>query len=115
VTHTAPFLLSAWLFLVGLWGVVTSTNYVHMVMCLSVVQSSTYVLILEAGYVAGGTAPIFKDIPVGTKVVDPVVQSLVLTDIVVGVVVAALLLSLVLQAHKRTGTLNPDDLRAMAG
>ena len=110
-----PFLLCGWLFLVGLYGVVTSRNFIHMIMCLSVVQSSTYVLILQVGYVAGGTAPIFKDVPVGTRAADPIVQSLVLTDIVVGVVVAALLLALALQAHKAAGTMNPDDLRAMAG
>ena len=110
-----PFLLPAWLFFVGLFGIVTSRNFIHMIMCISVTQASTYVLILEVGYVFRGTAPIFKDVPVGTRAVDPVVQSLVLTDIVVGVVVVALLLSLALQAHKRAGTLNPDDLRPMAG
>ena len=112
---TLPFLLSGWLFLVGLYGVVTSRNFVHMIMCLSVVQSSTYVLILEVGYLLGGTAPIYLDQPVRTRAVDPVVQSLVLTDIVVGVVVVALLLSLALQAHKRSETLNPDRLRPMVG
>ena len=110
-----PYLLPAWIFFVGLYGIVTSKNYLHIVMCLSVTQSSTYVLILQVGYLAGGTAPIFKDVPPGTRAVDPVVQSLVLTDIVVGVVVLALLVSLALQAQKRTGTLDPDDLRALAG
>jgi len=113
--RTAPFLLAGWLFLVGLYGIVTSRNFIHMIMCLAVVQASTYVLILQVGYVNGGTAPIYKDVPVGTRAVDPVVQSLVLTDIVVGVVVSALLLSLALQAHKRTGTLNPEDLRTLVG
>ena len=112
---TLPFLLSGWLFLVGLYGVVTSRNFVHMIMCLSVVQSSTYVLILEVGYLLGGTAPIYLDQPVRTRAVDPVVQSLVLTDIVVGVVVVALLLSLALQAHKRSGSMDPSKLRPMRG
>ena len=115
VQGTAPFVLGAWLFFVGLYGIVISRNFIHTVMCLSVVQSSTYVLILQVGYVVGGTAPIYKDVPVGTKAVDPVVQSLVLTDIVVGVVVSALLLALALQAHKAKGTMNPDDFQAMAG
>ena len=110
-----PYFLAGWLFLVGLYGVTTSRNFVHLVMCLSVVQSSTYVLILEVGYKKGGTAPIYRDVPLGTKAVDPVVQSLVLTDIVIGVVVVALILALALQIHKRTGTLNPDDLHAMQG
>jgi multicomponent Na+:H+ antiporter subunit C len=115
VQGTAPFALGVWLFFVGLYGIVISRNFIHTVMCLSVVQSSTYVLILQVGYVVGGTAPIYKDVPVGTRAVDPVVQSLVLTDIVVGVVVSALLLALALQAHKSRGTMNPDDLQAMVG
>ena len=110
-----PYFLAGWLFLVGLYGVTTSRNFVHLVMCLSVTQSSTYVLILEVGYRIRGTAPIYKDIPIGTRAVDPVVQSLVLTDIVIGVVVTALILSLALQIHKRSGTLNPDDLHEMQG
>jgi multicomponent Na+:H+ antiporter subunit C len=108
-------MLAGWLFFVGLYGVVTTRNFIHMAICLQVVQASTYVLILQVGYVNGGTAPIYKDVPVGTRAVDPVVQSLVLTDIVVGLTVIALLLALALQAHKQTGTLNPDDLRPLEG
>ena len=112
---SVPFLLCGWLFLVGLYGVVTSRNFVHMILCLSVVQSSTYVLILQVGYRTDATAPIYQDIAIGKRAVDPVVQSLVLTDIVIGVVVTALILALALQVHKRTGTLDPDDLHAMQG
>lgn len=72
-------------------------------------------MILQVGYLLGATAPIYRDQAVRARAVDPVVQSLVLTDIVVGVVVVALLLSLALQAHKRSGTMDPDDLRPMVG
>ena len=75
--------------------------------CLSVVQSSTYVLLLAIGYRTAATAPIFADIPPGTQVVDPVVQALTLTDVVVEATVTALLLALAVQAHKRFGTLDP--------
>jgi multicomponent Na+:H+ antiporter subunit C len=40
-----------------------------------------------------------------------VVQALSLTDVVVGATVSALLLAIAVQVHKRTGTLDPDDLR----
>ena len=40
-------------------------------------------------------------------------QALVLTDIVIGATVTALLLSLVLQLHKRRGQLDPEKLRPM--
>jgi multicomponent Na+:H+ antiporter subunit C len=39
----------------------------------------------------------------------------VLTDIVVEVTVLALLLALAVQTHKRHGTLDPNELRAIRG
>ena len=61
-----PFLVSGWVFLIGLYGVVTSRNLVHAVICLTVVQSSTYVLLLAVGFVAHATAPIYADQAAGT-------------------------------------------------
>src|ERR671934_611129 len=113
VQGVAPFVLATWLFLVGLYGIVTSRNFIHVVMCLSVVQSSTYVLILQVGYVVRGTAPIYVDVPVGTRTVDPVVQALTLTDLVVSVTLAALILTLASRAHVHRGTMNPDELTAL--
>lgn len=110
-----PFVVAAWLFLVGLYGIVTSRHLVHLIVCLSVSQSATYVLLLAIGYRSGATAPVFYDIPPGTPAVDPVVQALTLTDVVVGVTITALLLALAIQEHKRFGTLDPDELRAMRG
>ena len=107
-----PYLVAAWLFLVGLYGIVTSRNLVHAVTCLSVVQSSTYILLLAVGFRRGGTAPIFLDVPVGTRAVDPVVGALTLTDIVVGATVSALLLALAVQIYKHHGTLDPDRFRS---
>jgi multicomponent Na+:H+ antiporter subunit C len=110
-----PYIVAGWLLLVGLWGIVTSRHLVHLVICLSVMQSSTYVLLLAVGYRHGAKAPIFADIPVGTKVVDPVVQALTLVDVVVEATVTALLLALAVQAHKRFGSINPDDLHPLEG
>ncbi len=107
--------VAAWLLLIGLYGVVTSRNLVHLILCLSVVQASTYVLLLAIGYRAGGKAPVFADIPLSTPVVDPVVQSLTLTDVVVEATVTALLLALTLQAHKRFGTVDPDEIVSLTG
>lgn len=99
----------------GLYGIVTSRNFVHLVMCLAVLQSSTYVLLLGIGYKAGGVPPVFAGVKVGTPAVDPIVQALMLTDIVVEATVVALLLSLAVQLQKRTGTLDPDKLRELQG
>ena len=106
-----PWIVAVWLFGVGLYGMVTSRNFIHLIGCLSVVQSATYVLLLGIGFRTGAIAPIFYDHPPGTPAVDPVTHALVLTDVVVGAAVTALLLALVLQLHKRRGTLDPEDLR----
>lgn len=110
-----PYAVAAWLFLIGLYGVVTSRNLIHLVICLCIIQSSSYVLLLAIGYRADRVAPVFVDIPAGTPAVDPIVQALMLTDIVVEVTVVALLLGLAVQIHKRHGTLNPDGLNKVSG
>ncbi len=109
----APFAAAAWLFVVGLWGVVSSKHLVRSVLSLSVVQSSTYLVLLGVGYRTGGRAPIVADISPRSTLVDPVVQVLVLTDIVIEATVTALLLALVVQAHRRFGTVDPARLRTL--
>jgi multicomponent Na+:H+ antiporter subunit C len=105
-----------WLLLVGMFGVVRSRDLIHTVVCVSVAQSGTYVLLLAIGYQSGAVAPIFgSTTPPGSPVVDPVVQAMTLTDIVVSATVTALLLALVVQVAKRHGTIVPDELHALRG
>jgi multicomponent Na+:H+ antiporter subunit C len=113
--HALPYFVAGWLFFCGLYGIITSTHLVHMIMSLAVLQSSTYMLLLGIGYRIGGAAPIFADIPSTKLVVDPVVQALMLTDVVVEAVVVALLLAMVVKAHERSGTVSPSELRTMRG
>jgi multicomponent Na+:H+ antiporter subunit C len=110
-----PFIVVAWILAVGLYGIVTSRHLVHLIMCLIVVQPSTYVLLLGVGYVTGAVAPYYYDITVHTPAVDPVVQALALTDVVVEAAVTALLLAMAVQAHKRFGTLDPQELASLRG
>ena len=108
-----PWLVTIWLFGIGLYGIITSRNYIHLVGCLSVCQSGSYVLLLGIGFNWQAGPPIFYDHPPGTPAVDPVMQALVLTDIVVGAAVTALLLAIAIQVHKRRGTLDPQHLRPL--
>ena len=110
-----PYFVAAWLLIVGLYGIIISRHLVHLIMCLVVVQTSTYVLLLAIGFRYGATAPVFADVPVGTPAVDPVVQALMLTDIVVEATVVALLLALAIKAHERTGSADPENLGLMRG
>lgn len=115
VLHSLPYFVAAWLFFCGLYGLVSSKHLVHAVVCLAVLQSSTYILLLGIGYRVGGAAPIFTEITPGTLTVDPVVQALMLTDVVVEAVVVALLLAMVVKAHEKSGTVSPDELSSLRG
>jgi len=110
-----PYAVAAWICVVGLYGIVASRNLVHLAVCLTVTQSSTYVLLLAIGYVRGGGPPIFKGVELGTTAVDPVVQALTLTDVVVSVTVVALIIALALDAHEESGTADPDQLAELSG
>ncbi len=113
-----PWAVAAWLLLCGVWGAATSRNFVHLVVCLSVVQSSTYLVLLGIGWRRGGVAPIVtteNHPPPGAVMVDPIVQALMLTDVVVGATVTALLLALVVKAHATARTLDPERLTRLRG
>jgi multicomponent Na+:H+ antiporter subunit C len=115
LTATA-YVVAFWLVVVGALGIVRSTDLVHTVVSLSVSQSGTYVLLLAVGYQRGAAPPILGAGGAGAlPVVDPVVQAMTLTDIVVSATVTALLLALTVQIAKRHGTVDPDELRSLRG
>jgi multicomponent Na+:H+ antiporter subunit C len=110
-----PYLISAWIFFCGLYGIVRSRHLIGTVISLVIMQTSTYVMLLSVGFRWGGYAPVFADIPPGTVTVDPIVQALMLTDIVVEATLFALLLAMVVKAYEKAGTASPDDLRFLRG
>ena len=108
--------VAVWLFLVGLYGIVTSRHLVHLCLCLTVVQASTYVVLVVIGYRVGLPAPVFTDhVAPGSLAVDPVVQALMLTDVVVEATVVALLLAITIKIHRATGLIDPDAIHLLRG
>jgi multicomponent Na+:H+ antiporter subunit C len=112
-----PYIVAVFVLLTGAVGIVRSRNLIHAVVCLSVSQSATYVLLLAVGYQKSATPPVFGSPAVKpTKnVTDPLVQALTLTDIVVSATVTALLLAIAVQVRKRHDTLDPNELVALEG
>ena len=108
-----PYVVAAWLFLIGLYGVVSS----HEPDPDRAQPDDRPVLdlpgLLGVGYRTRRQGADRGRHPPSSKLVDPVVQVLVLTDVVIEATVTALLLALVVQAHKRFGSIRPADLRAL--
>lgn len=102
---------------VGIWGLLTRRNLIKIVLSLSIAETGLQVLMISIGYIKGRTAPILDSVVGITdavhKVVDPVPQALVLTAIVIGVAVDALMLSYVIRLFAKKKSLDISDYRDM--
>lgn len=90
--------------LVGLWGLLTQKNLIKIVIGFALFDTGTHILMVSIGYIKNRTAPILDeavDISNAAKlVVDPIPQALVLTAIVIGLGITALMLSYVLKMYQ---------------
>lgn len=111
------YLVAAWLLGVGILGIVRSRNLIQAVVSLSVAQSGTYVLLVAVGFQRAAAPPVFgaPGLHPSVDVVDPVLQAMTLTDIVVSASVTALLLAITIQLAKRHGSIDPDQLNEIEG
>ncbi len=97
------------LVIIGIWGILTQKNIIKMVIGFVIFDTGLHVIMVSIAYVRGKTAPILDE-AVGitdavNKIVDPVPQALVLTAIVIGFGVTALMLAYVIKMYKQKGTL----------
>ena len=111
--------LALLLVLVGLYGVVVNRNTLKIVMSLLIMEHGVHLLFLLIGYRADGHPPVVEPgTPVATfaeGAVDPVPQALVLTSIVIGLGVLALLVALCVRLYERYGTFDVSAMRRMRG
>ena len=102
------------LVLTGLWSVLTNRDIIRMIIGFSIFDLGIHIIMLSIGYINGGTAPIINDaVPMSEAVnlvVDPVPSALVLTAIVIGLGVTAVMLSFAVRIHKAHKTLMIDKL-----
>lgn len=100
------------LMLIGLWGVLTHRNILRIIISLSLIGTGTHIMIVAIGYVSGGTAPIIDRAltiaEASTRAVDPVPSALVVTAIVIGLAVTAVLLAYAIRLYDAKKTLSID-------
>ena len=99
------------LIMIGLYAALIKKSLIKIVIGLSIVDSGIHLLMIAIGYVKDGTAPIFSGDALSENMVDPVLQALVLTAIVIGFAVTAVALSLVIRLYRHHGTLEIDEIK----
>ncbi|MDY6915006.1 MAG: cation:proton antiporter subunit C [Candidatus Cloacimonadota bacterium] len=105
------------LIVVGLWAMLTQKNIIKIILGFSIIDTGIHLLIISIGFIKGKTAPILdKAVEMEKaveKVVDPIPSALVLTAIVIGLAITALMLSYAVQLHKMKKSLDINDFEEL--
>ncbi len=98
------------LVLTGLYGALTKRNILRIIVSFTVANTGVNLIIVAVGYMPGRSAPILDEaIPVAdaaARIIDPLPQALVLTAIVIGVGITALMLTYAYKLYEAKGTLD---------
>lgn len=111
------------LFALGLLTVVGRRNLVKVVLGLSLMESSTYLLLVSLAYRDRGTAPVLSGRPPGATeadlvhgpVSDPVLQNFCITAVVIGVAVTAVFLTITVRVAQHYRSVDTADIRQLHG
>lgn len=107
------------LILTGMWGMLTQRNIIRIIVSFSLMDTGIHMVMVSIGYITGGTAPIINEaVPIAEaagRVVDPVPSALVLTAIVIGLGVTAVMLSFAVRIYNARKTLMIDELTESKG
>jgi len=105
------------LIIVGLWGMLTQRNIIKIIIGFSIIDTGIHLLIVSIGYIKGRTAPIIDNsiakADAVNQVVDPIPSALVLTAIVIGLAVTALMLVYAVNLYQRKRSLDINDFEEL--
>ncbi len=98
------------LILIGFYGALTNRNLLRMIVAFTIANTGVHLVIVAIGYMHGRTAPIIDSAVAASdavlRIIDPVPQALVLTAIVIGVGVTALMLAYAYKLYESKRTLD---------
>lgn len=100
------------LMILGLWGMLTNKNIIKIIIGFAIMDTGIHLVILNIGFLKDKTAPIIDSQVSGNAViavVDPIPSALVLTAIVIGLAVTALMLTYAVNLYKTKKSLMIDD------
>ena len=98
--------------LTGLWGMLTQRNIMRIIIGFVLIDTGLHIVMVAMGYVTGGTAPIIdaalSKAEAGQRAIDPIPSALVVTAIVIGLSVTAIMLSYAIRLYAAKKTLSID-------
>ncbi len=106
------------LFFIGVWGIITRKDIIKMIIAFSILDTGIHLVIISIGNIRGLSAPILDSKLLrasgAAAVVDPLPSALVLTAIVIGLAVTALMLTFAVKMYANKKSFSIDDYRDSA-
>jgi len=114
-----PFLLAIFLFFIGIYAIVAKRNIVKILVGVIIADYAVNLFLVLLGYRQGGSAPILvrgvDRSAFASSAVDPLPQALILTSIVIGLGVTAVMVALGLRLYEKYGTFDVTKIRKLKG
>lgn len=103
------------LFSIGLYCILRKRNLIKIIVGIVIAEYAINLFFVLVGYRVNGRSPIYsKDIDI-LNMVDPLPQALVLTAIVIGLAVTALIVSIAMRIYEKYGTFDITKIRRLKG
>jgi len=109
------YLLCLLLFCIGLYGVLRKRNLVKIIISLGIIEYAMNLFFVLLGYRHHGRSPIAAADQSVSNMVDPIPQALVLTSIVIGLGVMALVISIAVRIYEKYGTFDITKIKRLRG
>ncbi len=119
MTNNVPFAygLCMLLFFIGLYGVITKKNLVKIIISILIMNNAVNLFILLLGFRSQGKVPIMTAdtdaLKFALRAMDPLPQAMVLSSIVIGFSIAALMVAVAVRLYKRYGTMDISKIREL--
>ncbi len=103
------------LFSIGLYCILRKRNLVKIIIGIVIVEYAVNLFFILVGYKMHGRAPIHAEDQAILNMVDPLPQALVLTSIVIGLAVTALIASIAIRVYEKYRTFDITKIRRLKG
>ena len=109
------YLLCLMLFCVGLYCILRKRNIIKIIVGVIICEYAVNLFFILVSYRMNGRAPIYSSETDIVNMVDPLPQALVLTAIVIGLAVTALLVAIAMRIYEKYGTFDITKIKELKG
>jgi len=111
----STYILCFILFCVGLYCLLRKRNLIKIIIGIGIIEYAVNLFFILVSYRIYGRSPIYSSYQDIENMVDPLPQALVLTSIVIGLAVTALVVAIAIRIYEKYGTFDITKINELKG